>query len=113
MTITPRCTIIPPLARPTRPRQPWRRVASTSWRSAEPAAHPARPNATSGAQPVAPTATATAEGDDAAPRRPEQPLGEQLAARLAPRQHRGDRHQEQQGEPDRHRQPVEVRRADD
>ena len=27
------CTIIPPLARPTSPRQPWRRVASTSWRS--------------------------------------------------------------------------------
>ena len=34
MTITPRWTIIPPLARPTRPRHPWRRVASTTWRSA-------------------------------------------------------------------------------
>jgi hypothetical protein len=59
-TITPRCTIIPPLARPISPRQPWRRVANASWRNADPAAKPARPNATSGAHPSAPTATATA-----------------------------------------------------
>ncbi len=34
---------MPPLARPTRPRQPCRRVASTIWRMAEPATKPPRP----------------------------------------------------------------------
>ena len=57
MTTTPRCTIMPPLARPTRPRHPCRRVASTSWRPAEPAAKPPRPNATRGARPVWPAST--------------------------------------------------------
>ena len=111
--ITPMWTIIPPLARPTRPRHPWRRVASTTWRSAEPTAHPASVNATSGASPVAPRHDGDGQRGDPAPRRPEQPVAQQLQARLAPRQHRGDRHQEQQGQPDRRRQPVEVRRADD
>ena len=58
--ITPTCTIMPPLARPTRPRQPWRRVASTTWRSAEPVAKPPKPNASKGAKPVAPTNTLNA-----------------------------------------------------
>ncbi len=113
MTITPMWTIIPPLARPTRPRQPWRRVASTTWRSAEPAAHPASVKATSGVTPLAPTATAMASVAAAAPGRPEQPVAQQLDARLAPRQHRRHGHEEQQGQADRRRQPVEVRRADD
>ena len=65
MMITPRCTIIPPLARPTSPRQPWRRVASTTWRSAEPAAQPPSANASSGAQP----AGADDDGDGRARRR--------------------------------------------
>ncbi len=64
-----------------------------------------------------PAARTEGNGDDeragAAPRRPEQPLAQQLGARLAPRQHRGDGHQEQQGQPDRRGEPVEVRRADD
>src|SRR5215217_6026401 len=74
--MTPRWTIIPPLARPTSPRQPWRRVASTTWRRA-----------------------AT--------------VAQQRSARLAPWQCRGDGHQEQQGDPDRHGEAVEVRRPDD
>ena len=36
------------------------------------------------------------DGADADPRRPQQPLAQELAARLAPRQHRRDRHEEQQ-----------------
>ncbi len=58
MITTPMCTIIPPFARPTIPRHPCRRVASTIWRPAEPAANPPRPNARSGARPWAPNATA-------------------------------------------------------
>ena len=112
MTITPRWTIIPPLARPRNPRQPCRRVARTIWRSADPAAQPPRANATSGAQPVAPTATATPRATTPQTAGQNRRCGEQLAARLAPRQHRGDRHEEQQDEPERHRQPIEVRRAD-
>ncbi len=49
---------MPPLARPTRPRHPWRRVASTSWRSAAEAAKPAIVNPSNGARPRAPTSTA-------------------------------------------------------
>ena len=30
MMTTPKWTIMPPLVRPTRPRQPWRRVANTT-----------------------------------------------------------------------------------
>ena len=55
--MTPIWTTIPPLARPTKPRQPCRRVAIAIWRTAAPAAKPARAKATSGAHPVAPTAT--------------------------------------------------------
>ena len=40
-------------------------------------------------------------------------LAEQLGARLAPRQHRGDGHEEQERQADRRREPVEVRRTDD
>ena len=55
---------MPPLARPTRPRHPWRRVARTIWRRAAPAADPARVNATSEAQPSAPATTAPAGGGE-------------------------------------------------
>ena len=48
---------MPPLARPTRPRQPWRRVASTSWRTAAAAAKAPRPKASSGDSPRSPKAT--------------------------------------------------------
>jgi hypothetical protein len=41
------------------------------------------------------------------PGRPEQSVTEQLLGSLAPRQYRGDRHQEQQGDPDRYPQPIE------
>ena len=50
---------MPPLVRPTRPRQPWRRVASTTWRTAAPAAKPPNPNASRGASPRAPSSTDT------------------------------------------------------
>ena len=50
---------MPPLARPISPRHPCRRVASTSWRSAEPAANPPSPKASSGAMPSAPSSTGT------------------------------------------------------
>ena len=58
MISTPRCTTMPPLARPTRPRHPWRRVASVSWRATEPAANPASQKPSSEVTPRAPTATA-------------------------------------------------------
>src|SRR5438045_9224400 len=56
---TPMCTIIPPLARPTSPRQPVRRVASATWRPAALAAKPPRPKASSGVTPSAPITTAS------------------------------------------------------
>ena len=94
---------MPPLARPTRPRHPWRRVASTSWRAAAPAAKPAEPKTPAAARgPSAPASTRDDQRTDAAPRRPEQPVAQQLGAGLAPRQHRRDGHQEQQDEADRH-----------
>jgi hypothetical protein len=61
-------------------------------------------------------AGAERDGDDqhadADPRRPQQPLAQQLTRRLAPRQHRRDRHEEQQRQPDGSGHPVEVRRTD-
>ena len=51
---------MPPLVRPTSPRSPCRRVANTNCRSAAPAAKPARPNASSGANPSPPSRTASA-----------------------------------------------------
>ena len=51
---------MPPLARPTRPRQPCRRVASTSCRTAEPAAKAPRPRTRTVPAPRVPRATATA-----------------------------------------------------
>ncbi len=59
ITTTPMWTIMPPLARPSRPRHPWRRVASTSWRPAEPAAKAPSPNTTRGFRPRTPRTTAT------------------------------------------------------
>ena len=56
---TPRCTIMPPLVRPTNPRQPCRRVASTTWRTAAPPAKPPSPKASTVPSPRAPSATAT------------------------------------------------------
>ena len=53
--MTPRCTTIPPFARPTRPRKPWRRVARTSCLNAAPLANPPNVKAKSGANPSAPT----------------------------------------------------------
>ena len=49
---------------------------------------------------------------DTEPGGPDQPIGQDVAACLAPRQDRGDRHQEQQGEADRHGHLIEVRIAD-
>ena len=43
MITTPRCTTIPPLVRPTSPRQPWRRAEDASWRMAAPAANADKP----------------------------------------------------------------------
>ena len=50
------------------------------------------------------------DDDDAGadPRRPQEPVAQELARRLPPRQHGRDRHEEQQREADRHRHAVEV-----
>ncbi len=103
MMTTPRCTTMPPLARPTRPRQPWRRVASTSWRHGRAGGEPAEPEGDAAAPGRrAPSSDGDHERAGADPGRPEQPVAQQLAAGLAPRQHRRDGHEEQQREADRH-----------
>ena len=102
---------MPPLARPTRPRHPCRRVASTSWRTADPAAKPPSPKASSGAMPSRPEQHRHDDAGHAEAGRPEQPLAQQLGRRLAPRQHGRDGHQDQQGEAERGGHAVEVRAA--
>ena len=102
---------MPPLVRPTRPRQPWRRVASTTWRSAAPPAKPPRPKASIGANRER-RQRGKHHRTDTEPGGPDQSIGQDVAACLAPRQDRGDRHQEQQGEADRHGHLIEVRIAD-
>ena len=82
---TPMWTIMPPLVRPTNPRHPCRRVASTTWRSAAPPANAAKPEREDGAQAADPEGHRQRHRDRAGPRRPEQPLGQHLARRLAPR----------------------------
>ena len=62
--------------------------------------------------PRAPRSTATTTHARPDPGRALQAVAQQLAAGLAPRQHRGDRHEEQQGQPDRHGHAVEVGHAD-
>src|SRR5438309_1127409 len=57
MITTPRCTTMPPLARPTNPRHPSRRHDAPSWRRAAAAANAPRPNATNGASPRRPATT--------------------------------------------------------
>src|SRR4051794_22201878 len=128
--MTPRCTIIPPLVRPMKPRTPWRRVARITWRSAEPAANPASPKHTSCASPRACTATATStqnvpnhaghcnrctsvstfvfrHGRTGAA--PPHPLPRRLAVRLPPRKTRRNRHEQQQAEAEDHPEQVEPR----
>ena len=104
---------MPPLARPTRPRQPWRRVASTSWRSAAPAANPPRPNASSGAQPRRPR-RATATTSAAAPHHAGQNSRSRSSSPLALRHGStgATAIRNSSSDADRHRQAVEVRRAD-
>ena len=114
MMITPMCTTMPPLARPTRPPRPWRRVASTSWRRADPAAKPPSPNATQRCPAVGADGHRERDRTRAAStparttaRGAARPTPCATAAPGAtPIRNSSD-------EPDRHRQPVEVRGADD
>ena len=107
ITITPRCTIIPPLARPTKPRQPCRRVAITNWRKAEPAAKPAKKNATNDVRSAATQHHRQDQRAGADPSGPEQAMAQQLARRLAPGQHRRHRHEKEQAQPERHGHLIE------
>ena len=111
--IMPMWTTMPPLARPTSPAEaltPGREHELAHRRAGrEPAEterqHRGRRRGTRAAAAITTVATPAIAGHH-------KPLAQQFAGRLAPRQHRRDRHQEQQGEADRHGHPVEVRHAD-
>ena len=99
--------------RPTRPRQPCRRVASTICRVAAPAANPPEPERQHRREAAGTEHDRQHERAGRAPGRPVQPLRQQFGRRLPPWQHRRNGHEEQQHEADGHRHAVEVRAADE
>ena len=88
------------------------RTDSTSDRAADAAANAPSPNASSGVEPAHAADHAADDDEHAEPRRHGEAVPQDARVDLAPAQRGGDRHQEQQGQADRHGDRVEVRRAD-